>query len=314
MKKLSYVFNIVLVIVLIAISWPEGTNFIKSESSDVKNVYACGKVILWPITRYGGYDGLDVRRVIIPHSDFKIVWNGSSWDFATKDENGKWVVEDTLDKDISISQDSDIKMQVECDGSWYDSKIIDAHTFETPIRLPSIDEDTTNIERLNLQLDVALPGSWYCEYTWSDSNDYYVYQNGKIKVRCELTYVEYYSTALEKTVGVEAIWTGGRITDYTVSIVEYVTNPGTSGVCSKQEKGWIPFTYKTVYFPCGKKPSTDAITHQVYDEDQNAVLQETKDILNSFTYEGTWTWQTDEYDWTYGNWDLKEGSLVPVYK
>jgi len=309
-KNLSYIINIILVLVIVAISWPRvTTDLMKSQSSDVKDVYPCGKVILSPEDEYVG---LTVRWVAIPHTDFKLVWNESeeSWDFIIKDEDGKWVTTRDFDKGITIAQDSDVKMKVECDGSWYDSQFIDTKTFEEPIRLPSIDGSSTNIEYLHKQLYVKLPGSWYCKYRWDDGN-YYDYQTGKIKVKCELAYIEYYSTVLEKNVAIEATWTDGRITGYTVSVVEYVTNPGTSGVCSDQEKGWIPFTYKTVYFSCGKEPSTDAIMHLVYGEDQNAVLQETEDILASSIYEGVWTWQTDEYDWKYGNWILEEGSLVP---
>lgn len=312
MKKISYVVNIVLVLFLVAISWPRITDFKISELPYVRNIYQCGKVILSPEMEYGG---LVVRWVTIPHSDFKVIWNGvsKSWDFSIKDENGKWVTTRDFDNDITIGQDSDVNMNVECDGSWYDSELIDVNTFGKPIRLPSIDEDTTNIDGLRAQLIEVLPGSWSCEYGWHDSNDYYNdYQTGKVKIQCKLNYIEYYSTALEKTVGVEAVWTDNKITNYIVSIVEYVSNPGSSGVCSDQVKGWIPFTYKTVYVSCGEEPSTDAIMHQVYGENQNLVLQEIEDILGSLTYEGIWTWQTDEYNWKYGNWDLKKGSLVPV--
>lgn len=311
MKKFSYVVNIVLVLVLVAISWPRITDLIKSESSDVKNVNKCGNVILSPEIEYGG---LIVRWVIIPHTDFKLKWNEGKqvWDFIIKDENGEWVIARDFDNDITIVQDTEVKMDVECDGSWYDSETIDVNTFVKPIRLPSINEDTTNIDNLRAQLIDVLPGSWSCRYRWHDSNDYSDYQTGKVKIQCKLNYLEYYSTALEKTVGVRAVWTDSRIPNYTVSIVEYVTDPGSSGVCSDQVKGWIPFTYKTVYVSCGEEPSTDAIMHRVYGEDQNIVLQETENILESLTYEGVWTWQTDEYRWKYGNWDLKEGSLVPV--
>ena len=311
MKKFSYIINIVLALVLLSVFWPRIMEFVKSGSTATKNVYPCGQVILSPKEEYGG---LTVRWVTIPHTDFKLVWNGKSWDFTIKDENEEWVTTRDFDNDITITQDSEVKMRVECDGSWYDSELIDVNTFGKPIRPPSIDENTTNIDDLSAQLEGVLPGLWSCTYGWHDSNDYYQdYQTGKVKIQCKLNYVEYYSTALEKTVGVEAIRPDHRIVDdYIVSIVEYMNNPGSSGVCSDQVKGWIPFTYKTVYFSCEEEPSTDAIMHQVYGENQNFVLQETEDILGSFTYEGTWTWQTDEYDWKYGNWILKEGSLVPV--